>query len=60
MATGMSYYSLSFDFRVPHNTISLFAKEVCQAIIDEYGQEVVVTPTTLDGWREISDQFAIC
>jgi hypothetical protein len=53
----MSFHSLSFDFRVPHNTISVFVKEVCEAIIDVYQPEVLVTPTTPEAWMEVSNQF---
>ena len=34
LAIGATYHSLSFTFRVPHNTISLFVSEVLQAIVD--------------------------
>ena len=40
IATGSVYKSLQYSFRVAHNTISLFIPEVCQAIIDEYQEEV--------------------
>ncbi len=54
LATGDSYHSLMYGFRVSHSTISLFVPEVCQAIIDEYQDEVVVTPTTPAGWKEVA------
>jgi hypothetical protein len=57
MATGNSFHSLAFDFRVAHNTISLFVKEVLEAIIAEYAAEVVVMPTTPAGWRAASQKF---
>ena len=57
LATGNSYHSLAYSFRVPHNTISLFLGEVCDAIISEYGDEVVRQPTTADEWRVITDKF---
>ena len=47
-----------FLFRVPHNTISKFVPEVCQAIIDEYAEEVIACPTTKEQWRVIADQFS--
>jgi hypothetical protein len=56
-ATGNSFHSLAFEFRVAHNTISLFVRDVINAIIAEYADEVVQTPTTPDGWRLISDKF---
>ena len=42
---------------MPHNTISIVVREVCQAIIDEYIDEVMTCPITPDGWREIPDCF---
>ena len=40
LASGESYHSLSYAFRVLHNTISGMVKEVCQAIVCEYEEEV--------------------
>ena len=58
LATGNSYRSLAFDFRVGHNTISLFVPEVCDAIVREYQREVLVTPRTPDQWRGIAERFS--
>ena len=33
LASGTMYRSMSYGWRVPHNTIALFIPEVCQAII---------------------------
>ena len=57
LATGESYHSLAFSFRVAHNTISLFVPQVCDAITEEYQDEVLVTPTTPDGWKEVAEGF---
>ena len=57
LATGDSYKSLSYSFRVAANTISVFVPEVCQAIIDEYSPEVVVCPTTPDSWKQVASGF---
>jgi len=43
LASGTMYRSMSYGWRVPHNTIALFIPEVCQAIIDEYKDEVMKT-----------------
>ena len=40
LASDNSYKSLQYSFRVAHNPISLFIPEVCQALIDEYEDEV--------------------
>ena len=33
LASGDKYASMKFDFRVPHNTMSVCVRDVCQAII---------------------------
>ena len=57
LATGMSYHSLAFSFRVAHNTISIFVPEVCRAIVDEYRDEVFQTPTTPEDWKRCAEKF---
>ena len=57
LASGDTYHSLSYAFRVPHNTISLFMTDVLQAIVDKYDDEVVSLPSTPDEWRELSEKF---
>ncbi|XP_062592427.1 putative nuclease HARBI1 [Saccostrea cucullata] len=57
LATGESYTSLMYGFRVPHNTISLLIREVCESIIAEYADEVIACPTTTDEWQQIAEQF---
>ena len=36
LATGESYHSLRFLFRIGHNTALLFVPQVCDAIREEY------------------------
>ncbi len=57
LASGTKYSDMKFGWRVPHNTISIVVREVCQAIIDEYMHEVMTCPTTPDEWRDIADCF---
>ena len=57
MASEDSYKSLMYGFRMPHNTIYLLIPEVCEAIIQEYSDEVISCPTTQDEWREVAQQF---
>lgn len=57
LATGNSYHSLAFDFRVAHNTISLFVPQVCDAIVAEYEDEVLKCPSTPQEWRPLADRF---
>lgn len=57
LATGDTYKSLMYGFRVPHNTISILVKEVCEALIEEFAEEVFACPTSPEQWRVISEQF---
>ena len=42
VATGNSYKSLQYGFRVARNTICALVAEICEAIIEEYSAEVVM------------------
>jgi hypothetical protein len=57
LASGSSYHSLAFAFRVPHNTICLFVPEVCEAIVAEYRDEVFNTPNDPATWRPVAERF---
>ncbi len=58
LATGDSYHSLMYGFRVAHNTISCIVREVCTSIIEEYLQEVIVCPIRPQEWTAIADLFS--
>ena len=58
LATGDSYQSIAYDFLVPHNTISGIVTEVCDAIVEEYMEEVLDTPMQPHQWAEIADEFS--
>ena len=57
LACGDSYPNLSYNFRVPPNTISLIVNEVCDAIKAEFAAEVIQCPTTTEEWTAIAEQF---
>ncbi|XP_068726261.1 uncharacterized protein [Montipora capricornis] len=57
LASGDKYASLKFGFRVPANTMSVLVREVCEAIIEEFKEELMPCPTTPEGWRPIIDEF---
>ena len=57
LATGSSYKTLAFAFRVASNTISLFIPEVADAIVSEYG-DLVAMPDSQDGWRAVARGFS--
>ena len=58
LASGDSYHSLMYLFRVPHNSISLIVKEVCEAIIAEYQDEVIKFPQNQEEWKEVAKGFS--
>ena len=58
LSTGDSYKTLMYGFRAAHNTISLLVREVCEAIVAEYAEEVIACPTTAQEWKQIAEQFA--
>ena len=57
LATGDTYRSLSYAFRVAPNTISKVVPETCRAIIAEYGYEVMHVPQTPEGWKDVARGF---
>ena len=58
MATGDSYKSLQYGFRVAHNTISIIIPETCEAIILEFIEEYMPCPRTPEGWKEVAKGFS--
>ena len=58
LSTGDNYKSLMYLFYVPYNTISILVRDVCQAIWDEYGDELVSNPTTAEGRKEIAASYS--
>ena len=57
-ATGDSYATLAFGFRVAANTVVKIVKRVSQAIADTYKVQVLTPPSTAEGWRSIANQFS--
>ena len=57
LASGNSYKSLEYAFRVANNTISKFVPEVCEALIQELQDEYLTCPTTPEQWLEVSEKF---
>ena len=53
LATGNSLKTLMYGFRVAYNTISIVTNEVCEAIIEEYAEEVISCPTAAAEWKTI-------
>ena len=57
LASGDSYHSLMYGFRVTHNTISKVIRQVCDAIVPEFDEEVIPCPQTPKEWKNIANQF---
>ncbi|XP_070184609.1 putative nuclease HARBI1 [Littorina saxatilis] len=57
LASGDRYPSVSYACRVSRHTIAKFLPLVCQAIVDEYKDEVIACPTTAEEWQAIADEF---
>ncbi|XP_014679878.1 PREDICTED: uncharacterized protein LOC106819809, partial [Priapulus caudatus] len=58
LATGDKYASMKFGFRVPHNTMSVLVREVCQAIVDEYKEKVISCPIFAEEGCAVAEMFA--
>lgn len=54
LATGNSYKSLGYAFRVTPNTINKIVPETCMAVVAVYGNVVMNLPDTPEGWKELA------
>ena len=57
IATGESFQSLSFQFRISANAVSYIIKGCCNALVDEFVPVFVKTPSSEQEWLEISKKF---
>lgn len=57
LASGSKYREMQYAWRVPHNTISLVVREVCEAIVHEYAHEMLSPPDTEAQWRQLADDW---
>ena len=57
VASGESYRSLEYQFRVSRRSISRTIPTVANAIIDELLHQYLKTPNTVDEWLIISEKF---
>ena len=58
-ATGDSYATLQYEFRVANNTICLLVKDVCDALTIELKNEVITCPVDRGAWEEIAEDFYV-
>ena len=59
LATGETFRSLSFQFRISKAAISYIVMEVCTAIFKNMAGQFLRTPETADEWKEIGRKFEI-
>ena len=57
LATGETYHSLHYAFRVSISSICTFIPIVCEAIIEEFSAEYMTCPSTAEEWTEVADLF---
>lgn len=57
LATGESYSSLSFQFRISKRAISYIVQEVCSAISKNLMSVYLSVPKTEEEWMRIADEF---
>ncbi|XP_058119856.1 uncharacterized protein LOC131284856 [Anopheles ziemanni] len=58
LATGDSYTSLQFFFKVSVTTIARIVPEVCACLIEVLGHHVKI-PSTREDWLRVSNQFEL-
>ena len=57
LAEGQQYSGMASPWIIPHNTGSIIVREVCQAICDEYLDDVIETPLTPEAWLKVAEGF---
>ncbi|XP_067131302.1 uncharacterized protein [Centruroides vittatus] len=57
LATGETYRSLSFSFRIGRQTLRKIIPETCKAIWKCFQKEYMAFPSTPADWKKISDGF---
>lgn len=57
LATGESFQSLMYQYRISKSTISLFVPEVCTAIYSVLLKDYMKFPTTQQEWENIAQGF---
>ena len=59
LATGESFRSLEYQFRISRHTISRIVIEVCQAIFEILGPKYLCVPSGNEAWTKISNKFKL-
>ena len=58
LASGETYPSLQFAFRIQRSTICLIIKETCDAIQNIFLKDNIVTPMDKDSWLDVAKAFS--
>jgi len=58
VATGNSYKSLAYGFRVAPNTDVSIVSDMCQAVYDKYSETAFKFLTTTEGWKKVAQDFS--
>ena len=57
LATGESFHSLAFQFRISRHAISYNVDETCAAITEVLGKEFMQVPQSKEQWLRVSEKF---
>ncbi|XP_069680317.1 uncharacterized protein [Periplaneta americana] len=57
LATGDSYQSLMYVYRIPTCTVSRIISELCDAIFAVLKNEYLKVPKTEEEWLQVADEF---
>ncbi|XP_041863337.1 putative nuclease HARBI1 [Melanotaenia boesemani] len=57
LATGETFRSLAFQFRIGERTVSNIVDETCQALYSTMKEQYMRVPTTTEEWMEIAMEF---
>ena len=57
LATGETFGTLSFQFRISRGAISYIVTEVCTAVIKNMSHVYLKLPSSAEEWLEISSKF---
>ena len=57
LATGETFRSLSYQFRISERDISYIVYQVAGAIVKELGQKYIILPTSATEWLQVAQLF---
>ncbi len=57
LATGESFRSLEYQFRISRHTISRIVTDVCRALFEIMGPKYLAVPSGYEAWNKISENF---